>query len=156
LRTLVHRAKTICDTESIGEKLQHLKKTFRKNGYSDWDISHALNSKRKQKENNEKATATALLPYQQSTSNKISRLLSNYDIRTIHVPAKKTCHMLRPVKDDAGLKIPGVYGIPCECGKTYIGQRKRTIKTMGTELVPETLYSNELTWLCARENYIEQ
>jgi hypothetical protein len=26
---------------------------------------------------------------------------------------------------------------------------------MGTELVPETLYSNELTRLCARENYIE-
>jgi hypothetical protein len=26
---------------------------------------------------------------------------------------------------------------------------------MGTELVPETLYWNELTRLCARENYIE-
>jgi hypothetical protein len=26
---------------------------------------------------------------------------------------------------------------------------------MGKELVPETLYSNELTRLCARENYIE-
>jgi hypothetical protein len=41
LRTLVHR-------ESIGEELQHLKKTFRKNGYSERDISHVLNSKRKQ------------------------------------------------------------------------------------------------------------
>jgi hypothetical protein len=61
LRTLVHRAKTICDTESIGEELQHLKKTFR----------------------------------------------NQFCLR------------------------------------------------MGTELVPETLYSNELTRLCARENYIE-
>jgi hypothetical protein len=26
---------------------------------------------------------------------------------------------------------------------------------IGTELVPETLYSNELTRLCAREDYIE-
>jgi hypothetical protein len=26
---------------------------------------------------------------------------------------------------------------------------------MGTELVPETLYSNELTRLCAREDYID-
>jgi hypothetical protein len=26
---------------------------------------------------------------------------------------------------------------------------------MGTELVPKTLYSNELTRLCAREDYIE-
>jgi hypothetical protein len=62
------------------------------------------------------------------TTNKISRLLFKYDIRTINVPAKKTCHMLRPVKDDPGLKIPGVYGIPYECGKTYIGQTKRTIE----------------------------
>jgi hypothetical protein len=90
----------ICDTESLGEDLQHLKKTLRKNGYSERDISHALNSKIKQKGNKEKPTATALLPYQQSTSNKIRRLLAKYDIRTIHVPAKKTCHMLRPVKDD--------------------------------------------------------
>jgi 2,3-bisphosphoglycerate-independent phosphoglycerate mutase len=89
------------------------------------------NNKKKKKK--EKPTATALLPYQQSTSNKISGLLSKYDIRTIHVPAKKTCHMLRPVKDDPGLKIPGVYGIPCECGKTYIGQTKRTIETRRKE-----------------------
>jgi hypothetical protein len=41
--------------------------------------------------------------------------------------------MLRPVKDDPGLKIPGVYSIPCECGKTYIGQTKRTIKTRRKE-----------------------
>jgi hypothetical protein len=30
LRTLVHRAKTICHTESLGEELQYLKKTFKK------------------------------------------------------------------------------------------------------------------------------
>jgi hypothetical protein len=41
--------------------------------------------------------------------------------------------MLRPVKDDPGLKIPGVYGIPCECGKTYIGQTNRTIETRRKE-----------------------
>jgi hypothetical protein len=37
------------------------------------------------------------------------------------------------VKDDPGLKIPGVYGIPCECGKTYIGQTNRTIETRRKE-----------------------
>jgi hypothetical protein len=37
------------------------------------------------------------------------------------------------VKDDPGLKIPGVYGIPCECGKTYIGQTNRTIETRHKE-----------------------
>jgi hypothetical protein len=53
----------------------------------------------------------------------------SYDIWTIHVPTNKTCHILRPVKDDTGLKIPSVYGIPRECGKTYIDQTIIIIET---------------------------
>jgi hypothetical protein len=37
-------------------------------------------------------------------------------------------------------------------GKTDLNQ---FCLRMGMELVPETLYSNKLTLLCARENYIE-
>jgi hypothetical protein len=33
------------------------------------------------------------------------------------------------VKDDLGLKTPGVYSIPCECGQVYIGQTGRSIDT---------------------------
>jgi hypothetical protein len=33
------------------------------------------------------------------------------------------------VKDDLGLKTPGVYSIPCECGQVYIGQTGRSINT---------------------------
>jgi hypothetical protein len=36
--------------------------------------------------------------------------------------------MLMPVKDDLGLKVPGVYRIPCECDKVYIGQTGRSIE----------------------------
>jgi hypothetical protein len=38
---------------------------------------------------------------------------------------------------------------------TFRGLAFQFCLRMGTELVPETLYSNELTRLCARENYIE-
>jgi hypothetical protein len=31
------------------------------------------------------------------------------------------------VKDELGLRTPGIYRIPCECGKVYIGQRGRSI-----------------------------
>jgi hypothetical protein len=61
-------------------------------------------------------------------SNKISRLLTKYNIRTVHVPKKKNRQLLRTVKDNLGLKIPGVYHIPCECGKVYIGQTGRSIE----------------------------
>jgi hypothetical protein len=76
---------------------------------------------------------TALLPYQSSTSHKISRLLARHNIRTIHVPTKKTSHLLRPVKDDPGLQVPGIYSIPCECGKTYVGHTNRTIEARRKE-----------------------
>jgi hypothetical protein len=35
----------------------------------------------------------------------------------------------RPVKDNLGLKTPGVYSIPCECGQVYIGRTSRSIDT---------------------------
>jgi hypothetical protein len=36
--------------------------------------------------------------------------------------------MLRPIKDDLGLKVSGVYQIPHECGKVYISQTGRSIE----------------------------
>jgi hypothetical protein len=33
------------------------------------------------------------------------------------------------VKDDLGLKTPGVYSVPCECGQVYIGQTGRSTET---------------------------
>jgi hypothetical protein len=36
--------------------------------------------------------------------------------------------MLRPVKDDLGLKVHGVYQILCECGRVYVGQTGRSIE----------------------------
>jgi len=33
-----------------------------------------------------------------------------------------------PTKDAQGLRTPGIYRIPCECGKVYIGQSGRSIQ----------------------------
>jgi hypothetical protein len=55
-------------------------------------------------------------------SSKISRFLTKYNIKTVHVPKKKNRQLLRTVKVDLDLKIPVMYLIPCECGKVYIGQ----------------------------------
>jgi hypothetical protein len=61
-------------------------------------------------------------------TNTISRLLAKYNIKTIHIPRKKNIHMLRPVKDDLVLKVPGVYRILCECCGVYVGQTGRSIE----------------------------
>ena len=33
-----------------------------------------------------------------------------------------------PTKDTPGLRTPGIYKIPCECGKVYIGQSGRSVQ----------------------------
>jgi hypothetical protein len=38
-------------------------------------------------------------------------------------------HFLQPVKDNLGLKTPGVYSMSCECGQVYISQTTRSIET---------------------------
>jgi hypothetical protein len=45
----------------------------------------------------------------------------------VGLPHKKLSSLLRPVKDHPGLRTPGVYRIPCECGKVYIGQMGRSM-----------------------------
>jgi hypothetical protein len=63
------------------------------------------------------------------TSNHISRLLSRHNIKSVGLPPKKIPSFLWPVKDDLGLKTPGVYSVPCECDQVYIGQTGRSIET---------------------------
>jgi hypothetical protein len=72
-------------------------------------------------------TAVARLPYQGATSQKVSRLLAKYNIQTVHISAKNS-QLLRPVKDKLGLKAAGIYRIPCECGKVYVGETGRSIE----------------------------
>jgi hypothetical protein len=49
------------------------------------------------------------------------------NIQTVYIPAKNI-HLLRPAKDKLGLRTAGIYRIPCECGKVYVGQTGRTIE----------------------------
>ena len=42
--------------------------------------------------------------------------------------------MLRPIKDEQGLKTPGVYEVPCECVQVYLGQAGRTVSERISEL----------------------
>jgi hypothetical protein len=71
-----------------------------------------------------------MLPYQQGITNTICKLLTKYNIRTIHIPGRKNTCMLRPAKDDLSLRVPGTYQIMCDCGKVYTGQTgKSSIRT---------------------------
>jgi hypothetical protein len=55
-------------------------------------------------------------------------LLKKLNMRTIHIPKRKTAQMLKSVKVGLELKFPGVYRIMLECGKVYVRHSGRTIE----------------------------
>jgi hypothetical protein len=126
---VVHRARSLSDQESLHSELEFLRTAFRQNGYSDRQIRRALNSPARVASIPEKPDSVAFLSYVGTTFNRISRLLSRHNIKSVGLPPKKIPGFLRPVKDDLGLKTPGVYSMPCECGQVYIGQTGRSIET---------------------------
>jgi hypothetical protein len=70
-----------------------------------------------------KPTGTAIIPYMQTVSGKISRLLAKYNIKTVHQLARKTNTMLRQVKDSLGRNVPGIYHIPCDVAKCTLAKQ---------------------------------
>lgn len=134
LNTLFHRAFAISDCNNLPEELDHLKRIFLQNGYKNNEIRLALKrtaSPRPAMEDEKPPDGSrrvACIPYMGATSGKISRILRKFDIKTIHLPPPKIKQLIRPVKDNLGLKTAGVYRIPCECGKQYIGHTGRTVE----------------------------
>jgi hypothetical protein len=55
-------------------------------------------------------------------------MLAKHNIKSVTLPLGKIFNYLPPVKDALGLRTLGIYSIPCECGKVYIGQSGRSIQ----------------------------
>jgi hypothetical protein len=75
----------------------------------------------------DKPASTAYIPYTH-TFGRLSIMLAEHNIKSVAVPRKKIFSHLPPVKDALGLRTPGIYSIPCECGKVYIGQSGRSVQ----------------------------
>jgi hypothetical protein len=48
-------------------------------------------------------------------------MLDKHKIESVALPPNNNASYLPPVKGALGLKTPGIYSIPCECDKVYIG-----------------------------------
>jgi len=71
---------------------------------------------------NDKPTSTAYILYTQTTYGRLSRILAKHNIKSFALPFRKIFSYLLSVKDALGLRTPGIYSIPCECGRVYIAQ----------------------------------
>jgi hypothetical protein len=65
-------------------------------------------------------TAVAFLPFIQNTFYHISRVLSTHNIKMLGFPPSRISKLLQPLKDDLGLKSPGIQRIPFEYRKCIV------------------------------------
>jgi hypothetical protein len=70
-------------------------------------------------------TLMVFLPFIDVTFNRISKVMSKHNIKTMELSPRKLSSVLHPVKNHLALKMPGVYSIPWECRKVYIVQTGR-------------------------------
>jgi transposase len=127
LSTLIHRARALCDEDNLQADLVFLKGVFRENGYSDRQIHRTLNRRPLLPQPDNTPHSVAFLPFVGTVFNRIRRVLARHNIKSVGLPHTKLSSLLRPVKDHFGLRTPGVYRIPCECGRVYIGQTGRSV-----------------------------
>jgi hypothetical protein len=70
-------------------------------------------------------------------------MLAKYKIKSVAIPPRKISSDIPPTKDPTGLRTPGIYKIPCECGKVYIGQSGRLFNSALRNMTDISDYSNQ-------------
>ena len=127
LTSLIHRAKALCDQYSLAQHLEFLNTVFKYKGYSPQQIRATKPAKQTAK-TNDKPISTAYILHTQTTYGWLSRMLAKHNIKSVALPPRKVFSYLPPVKDALGLRTSGIYRIPCECSRVYIGQSGRSIQ----------------------------
>ena len=120
--------RAFCDKDSLSQELELLTTVFKDNGYSHQQIRRAMEPATRTAKTNDKPTSTAYISYTQTTYGRLSRMLVKHNIKSVALPPRKIFSYFPPVKDAVRLRTPGVYSIPCECGRVYIGQSGRPIQ----------------------------
>jgi hypothetical protein len=98
LSTLIHRARALCDEDSLQAELLFLKDVFKENGYNDQQINRALNRRPHLPQPDNEPHSVAFLPFVGTVFNRISRVLTRH-IKSVELPRMKLSSLLRPVKD---------------------------------------------------------
>ena len=131
-KSLLQRARGICDEEHLAGELQHVKQVLRAN---------KLQVPRPRRRDRVKPPTVerlpAVLPYVKGVTDKIGYILKRASIKTYFKPLKRISQFLPPVKCQIPLQDAGVYKLDCDCGLSYIGQTKRSIRTRVKEHIAD-------------------
>ena len=115
---LQHRAKTISsDTDAYQEEMISLRHNLHSNNYPERITSAPRNIDRRIEDNTRKLT-TVCLPYVKGLAERIQKICSPYDIRTVFTSGSTLRRYLFQVKPPMEFNMTKNF-IPCSCGKIY-------------------------------------
>ena len=135
VQCLKQRANKICSEKNVKAEKELLEKVFVANGYPSKRVSEAMDKEKTSKEGTEgeeeeeEGKKLLVLPYIQGLSEKITKTCRRFNIKTAFTsrPTLRNllCHVKGKPPPEARLGI--VYGVPCNCGRTYIGETGRCL-----------------------------
>ena len=128
LASLTHRVKVVYAQDSLTQELEFLTTVFKDNGYSTQLTRRAMEPATRPSKTNDKPTSTAYIPYTQTKYGPLSRILAKHNIKSAALPPRRIFSYFPPVKDALGLRTPGIYSIPCDCGRVHIEQSGRSFR----------------------------
>ena len=126
VRCLQHRAKTISSDTDAYQEMISLRHNLHRNNYPEHITSDPRNLERNIEENTRKLT-TVCLPYVKGLAERILKICSPYDTRTVFTSGSTLRRYIKPPTEFNMIKNC-VYSIPCSCGKIYKGETGRTLK----------------------------
>ena len=135
VRCLQHRAKTISSaTDAYQEEMISLRRNLHRNNYLEYITSTTRNLDWRIKDNTRKLTIVCL-PYVKGLAERIQKICSTYDIRTVFTSGSTLRRYLFQVEPPTEFNMikNGVYSIPCSCGKIYKGETGHTLKVKQEE-----------------------
>ena len=129
--SLIRRAHGLCDSSHLDQELQHIHRSLTNNNNFPTHKIRPHNPKPAiQPCPDIKPIATVVLPYLGKPSHRIQRILQSANIQVRHHSSHKLHSALHTYKYHHPInKQPGVYRIPCQCGKVYIGETGRDFDT---------------------------
>ena len=139
IQCLRSRATRICEAKDLEAEEEHLRMTFRKNGYPRGFITGAMKPREEQEETqrgDETVRKTlCVLPYVKGTSDKLGNICRKVGVHPVFQQRRTLRSLLTRVKGPQKHVDKGVvYQIPCaQCDEVYVGETGRPLKTRITE-----------------------
>ena len=131
VKSLVDRAKNLCDEDTYSNEIKIITSNLCRNGYPRSLVNSINNPRLSNRNNNSNDIKYCSTPYIKGTSERVGKILREYNIQLSNKPSQSFKNQLYNVKDknkpDENTEV--VYKIECnDCDISYIGETKKQLK----------------------------